>query len=115
MRSRALKYKYEMQSWSVKCAPVLEQALKPETKDVATSRIAFLAWTLSLPGCFKCSEQALILSLAGTKSAEREPNWKKTPCTSSPDLAIARMSSMSFWIAIRAQIATSTAVLVIGG
>ena len=73
MRSRVLKYTYETQSWSVKWAPVLEQTLEPETKDVATLRIASLSGSLSLPGRCKCCEQALILSLASLKSALRVP------------------------------------------
>jgi hypothetical protein len=73
MRSRVLKYTYETQSWSVKWAPVLEQTLEPEKKDVATLRIASLSGSLSLPGRCKCCEQALILSLASLKSALRVP------------------------------------------
>ena len=69
MRKRVLWYTYDTQSWSVTCAPVLSQAVEPETKDSATSRAAFLSLLISLPptGFCKCCVHALILSLASLK------------------------------------------------
>jgi len=86
MRSRVLWCTYETQSWSVKGSPVLEQTSEPETKDEATLRTSFFSLSLSLlPGCFKCCEQAMILSLAGLKQPLREPTCNKTPFTSRGD------------------------------
>ena len=52
---RVLWYTYETQSWSVKCARVLEQTVERATKDLPTSQVSFLSLSLSLPppGFFK--------------------------------------------------------------
>ena len=74
-------------------------------------RAAFLSLSLSLlPGFFKCCVHALILSLAGLKQLASKPTCNKTPFTLKDDLPSARMLAVSFWIAIRAQIASMTAV-----